>query len=64
MRRQNLSRRELEVGELLSKEKTPSEIAEKLHVSKKTVQFHLENIQEKIGCDQDSVRGWLFSWFS
>ena len=63
--RQNLSRRELEVAELLTEEKTTSEIAEELKVSEKTVYSHIDSIKGKTGQSSiDDVIEWLSSWFS
>lgn len=64
MRRQNPSRRELEVGELFIAQKTTSEIAKELHLSEKTVQTHIAKLSEKTGSsDQEGLIGWLSSWF-
>jgi len=45
----DLTNRELEVLELLFKEKTNAEIAEKLFISMRTVETHKHNIMEKTG---------------
>ena len=46
---QNLSDREFEVLRLLAGGRTPTEIAEQLHLSVKTVSTHKAHIQEKLG---------------
>lgn len=62
--RQNLSRRELEVGELLTADRSASEIADVLNVSKSTVYTHIDRIQEKTGSSTlDEAKDWLSSWF-
>lgn len=45
-----LSKIEIEVLLLICDELTDSEIAEKLHLSKRTIEAHSYNIKIKIGC--------------
>jgi DNA-binding NarL/FixJ family response regulator len=47
--RQDLSNREFEVLRLLASGLGPTEVAEKLHLSVKTVSTHKTNIQQKLG---------------
>ena len=44
-----LTKREKEVFELLSLNKTPKEIASKLNISEKTVRNHISNAMQKLG---------------
>ena len=44
-----LTKREREVFELLIKNLTTKEIAEKLKISEKTVRNHISNVMQKIG---------------
>ena len=44
-----LTRREREVFELLIKNLTTKEIAEKLKISEKTVRNHISNVMQKLG---------------
>lgn len=44
-----LTKREREVFELLIKNYTTKEIAEKLGISKKTVRNHISNVMQKLG---------------
>lgn len=44
-----LTKREKEVFELLVKNMTTSEIAEKLFISEKTVRNHISNAMQKLG---------------
>ena len=44
-----LTKREKEVFELLIKNKTTREIANKLNISEKTVRNHLSNAMQKLG---------------
>ena len=46
---QNLSDREFEVLRLLAGGRTPTEIAEQLHLSVKTVRTHKAHVQQKLG---------------
>jgi DNA-binding NarL/FixJ family response regulator len=46
---QNLSDREFEVLRLLAGGRSPTEIAEQLHLSVKTVSTHKAHVQEKLG---------------
>ena len=46
---QNLSDREFEVLRLLAGGRSPTEIAEQLHLSVKTVSTHKANVQDKLG---------------
>jgi DNA-binding CsgD family transcriptional regulator len=48
---QALTDRELEVFELIGSGLSTREIAEKLHLSVKTVESHREHIKEKLGLD-------------
>ena len=55
-----LSRRECEVLQLVAEGATPTELAERLYISRKTVKNHLASIYEKLGCHdraQALVRG-------
>ena len=45
-----LTKREKEVFELLIKNKTTVEIANKLNISEKTVRNHVSNAMQKLGC--------------
>lgn len=45
----NLTRRELEILQLVLAGKTNKGIADEIDVSEKTVEFHLDNIYSKIG---------------
>ncbi len=47
-----LSPREFEVANLLAHGKTPSDIAEILYISPKTVRVHRSNIMKKLSCDK------------
>lgn len=63
MSRQNFSRRELEVAELIVEERSPKEIAEELHISQSTVYTHIHRLEEKTGTtDQDSLITWFGYW--
>ena len=44
-----LTKREREVFELLIKNYTTRDIAEKLNISKKTVRNHISNVMQKLG---------------
>ena len=44
-----LTKREREVFELLIKNYTTKEIAEKLNISEKTVRNHISNVMQKLG---------------
>ena len=44
-----LTKREREVFELLVKNKTTKEIAERLRISEKTVRNHISNVMQKLG---------------
>ena len=44
-----LTKREREVFELLIKNYTTKEIAEKLGISEKTVRYHISNVMQKLG---------------
>lgn len=44
-----LTKREKEVFELLVKNKTTKEIADKLFISEKTVRNHISNVMQKLG---------------
>ena len=44
-----LTNREKEVFELLVKNRTTKEIAEKLFISEKTVRNHISNVMQKLG---------------
>lgn len=46
---QDLTPRELEVLQLILSGKSNKEIAREVFISKKTVEFHLDNIYSKIG---------------
>lgn len=50
MRSNILTKREKDVFELLIKNKTTKEIANKLHISEKTVRNHISNAMQKLGC--------------
>ncbi len=62
--RQNFSRRELEVAELLVDEKSPVEISEELSIEPRTVYNHIEHLEEKTNSDTivDLV-DWFKGWF-
>ena len=49
MKKQILTDREQEVFELLVKNKTTTEIAQKLQISEKTVRNHVSNAIQKLG---------------
>lgn len=49
MNKSILTKREKEVFELLIKNKTTSEIANKLKISEKTVRNHISNSMQKLG---------------
>lgn len=48
-RKHLLTKRELEVFELLIQDKTTKEIAKELFISEKTVRNHISNAMQKIG---------------
>ena len=50
MKKKILTDREQEVFELLVKNKTTTEIAQKLQISEKTVRNHVSNAMQKLGC--------------
>jgi len=49
MNKSILTKREKEVFDLLIKNKTTQEIAEKLNISEKTVRNHISNAMQKLG---------------
>jgi len=49
-----LTKREAEVAEILLVGKTAAEISNDLHISKRTVEHHIENIKEKTHCRKRS----------
>ena len=49
MQNKILTNREKEVFELLILNKTTKDIAEKLHISEKTVRNHISNAMQKLG---------------
>lgn len=49
MSKEILTKREREVFELLIKNYTTKEIAEKLGISEKTVRNHISNVMQKLG---------------
>ena len=49
MKKKILTDREQEVFELLVKNKTTTEIAQKLQISEKTVRNHISNVIQKLG---------------
>ncbi|MBW4521822.1 MAG: response regulator transcription factor [Scytolyngbya sp. HA4215-MV1] len=58
-----LSERELEVIELVAAGLTNQEIAEKLEISKRTVDNHISNILTKTGTDNRvSLVRWALQW--
>ena len=61
---ESLSDRELEVLELIGDGLGSREIAEKLHLSIKTIESHREHIKTKLGLDRASqLVNYAFSWF-
>ena len=52
-----LTKREREVFELLIKNYTTKEIAEKLGISEKTVRNHISNVMQKLGVKGRSSAG-------
>jgi len=59
----DLTPRELEILQLVIAGKTNKEIAHEVFISKKTVEFHLDNIYSKIGArtrvDEESLISWI-----
>ena len=51
-----LTKREIEILELLSKDLTNKQIGEKLGISKRTCETHLQNIYKKMGLQNMSNR--------
>lgn len=49
MSKEIMTKREKEVFELLIKNKSTKEIAEKLNISEKTVRNHISNAMQKLG---------------
>ena len=47
--REKLTSREQQILEMLLKGISPDEIADRLHISKDTVQFHQEKLYHKLG---------------
>jgi len=54
-RKAGLSSRELEVVLLIRKERKNKEIADELFISERTVEGHLRNIYEKVGCSRSKL---------
>ena len=55
-----LTRRELEVARLVSEGLTDREIASKLFIAKRTVEWHLEQIRDKLGFDNRArIAAWV-----
>lgn len=48
MKRSILTRREHEIFTLLVQNKTTKDIADKLHISEKTVRNHISNVMQKL----------------
>ncbi|MCM1052935.1 MAG: LuxR C-terminal-related transcriptional regulator [Ruminococcus sp.] len=48
MKRSILTRREYEIFTLLVQSKTTKEIADRLHISEKTVRNHISNVMQKL----------------
>ena len=60
--RDQLSRRELEIAQLVAKGLTNSEIASKLFLSKRTAESHLDHIKAKLGLrNRSQVVAWVIS---
>ncbi len=59
----SLSRRELQIIDLIATGSTNQEIADKLEISKRTVDNHISNILTKTGTDNrvELVR-WALQW--
>jgi DNA-binding CsgD family transcriptional regulator len=53
-----LSARETEVLELLSQGHSNQEISQQLHISERTVRFHLRNIYDKLGLKRGQAIAW------
>lgn len=61
---QSLSDRELEVLELLGKGLGSRQIADKLHLSIKTIESHREHMKTKLGLDRATeLVSYAFNWF-
>jgi predicted ATPase/DNA-binding CsgD family transcriptional regulator len=55
-----LTRRELEVARLVSEGLTDREIASKLFLAKRTVEWHLEQVRDKLGFDNRAqIAAWI-----
>jgi DNA-binding CsgD family transcriptional regulator len=55
-----LTRRELEVARLVSQGLTDREIASKLFLAKRTVEWHLEQVRDKLGFDNRAqIAAWI-----
>jgi DNA-binding NarL/FixJ family response regulator len=60
-----LSDRELEVFQLLGRQKTTREIAEELHLSIKTIETHRSHIKEKLGLKTATeMAGFAVEWMT
>ena len=56
----NLSRRETEVAQLVAEQLSNREIAERLFVSERTAEFHLEQIRNKLGFhNRQQIAAWV-----
>lgn len=58
---QYLTKRELDYLRLITTGKTNQQIAEQLNISNRTAEKHLENIKNKLGCDNQYQLGYIIA---